>query len=122
MCTWNQFSPSCQANTGKAKKAVEWIQYFLCLLLFIKLDQGWIRSNLTYGLSTPYRLTKEQCWTVTPCPYPHRRPAIGPSCTEFVYPRCWHFDNVATSCMDDVLIEYVGLPRDLPLTLGRQVE
>ena len=21
------------------------------------------------------------------------RPAIGPSCTEFVYPECWHFEK-----------------------------
>ena len=50
--------------------------------------RGSIRSSLrTDGLSTPYRLTKEQCSTVTPCP----------SCTEFVYPGCWHFDHGKTS-------------------------
>ena len=27
------------------------------------------------GLSTPYRLTKEQCWTFPPCLYPHGKPA-----------------------------------------------
>ena len=35
-------------------------------------------------LSAPYRLTKEECqW----------RLAFGPSCIEFVYPGCWHFDK-----------------------------
>ena len=48
-----------------------------------------------YGLSTPYGLTKEQCWTVPPCSYLLGRPAYGPSCTEFVHPGCWHFDNGA---------------------------
>ena len=28
--------------------------------------------------------------------------------TEFVYPECWHFDNDATSNIDDVLIEHGG--------------
>ena len=53
-----------------------------------KLDQGLIRSSLMGGSRTPYRLTKEQCLTVTPCPYPHGGPAFDPSCTEFVYPEC----------------------------------
>ena len=35
------------------------------------LDRGSIRSSLRDGLSTPYRMTKEQCWTVALCPYPH---------------------------------------------------
>ena len=48
-----------------------------------KLDQGSIRSSQRYGLNTPYRLTKEQCWTVPPCSYLHGRPTLGPSCTEF---------------------------------------
>ena len=26
---------------------------------------------------------------------------FGPSCTEFVYPGCWHFDNGATSKNDN---------------------
>ena len=34
------------------------------------------------------------------------RPAFGPSCTESVYPGCWHFDNDSTSKFDDVLIEH----------------
>ena len=37
----------------------------------LKLDRGSIRSSLRYGLSTPYGLTKEQCWTVPPCSYLH---------------------------------------------------
>ena len=48
-------------------------------------------------VSTPYRMTKKQCWTVPPGSYLHGRPAFGPSCTEFVYPGCWHFDNGALS-------------------------
>ena len=57
-------------------------------------------------------MTNEQCLTVTPCPYPHWRPAFYPSCTEFVYPGCWHFDNgVTSSKIDYVLIEHGGLPQ-----------
>ena len=48
-----------------------------------QLDRGSIRSSPRYGLSTPFRLTKEQCWTVSPCSWLNRRPALGPSCTEF---------------------------------------
>ena len=44
------------------------------------------------------------------------RPAFGPSCTEFVYPGCWHFDNGATSKIVDVLTELGGL-HVLPLTV-----
>ena len=70
-------------------------------------------SSLRDGFSTPYRLTKEHCLTFTTCPFPHWRPPFGPSCTEFVYPGCWHFDNVATSKIDDVLTEHGGLLRIL---------
>ena len=55
---------------------------------------------------------------------PHRlafrntaRPAFGPSCTEFVYPECWHFDNDATSKIDDVLTEHGGLLHVLTLAV-----
>ena len=51
------------------------------------------------------------------CHYPHRRPAFGPSCTEFVYPACWHIEIGATSKIDDVLIEHGVLTRVLPLTV-----
>ena len=37
---------------------------------------GSIRSSLMDGLGTPCRWTKEQCLTVSPCPYPHWRPAF----------------------------------------------
>ena len=40
---------------------------------------------------------------------------FGPSCTEFVYPGCWHFDYGATSKIDDVLTEHGGLVHVLPL-------
>ena len=65
----------------------------------MKLDLGSIRSSLRDGLSTPYRLTKEQCQTT------------------FDYPGCGHFDKGATCKIDDVLIEHGGLPHDLPLAV-----
>ena len=73
---------------------------FNCLIFFsfylqfkVKLDRGSIRSSPRDGSSTPYRLTQEQCGTVTPCPCLHWRLIFDPSCTEFVCPDCWHFDN-----------------------------
>ena len=39
---------------------------------------GSIRSSPRYGLSPPYGLTKEQCWTVPPCSYLEGRHAVGP--------------------------------------------
>ena len=42
---------------------------------------------------------------------------LPPSCTEFVYPGCWHFDNCATSKIDDDLIEQGVLPNVLPLAV-----
>ena len=47
----------------------------------------------------------------------HGRPAFGPACTEFAYYGCWHFDNDATSKIDDVLTEHGELLRVLPLTV-----
>ena len=41
--------------------------------------------------------------------------SFGSSCTEFVYHRCWHLDNGATSKIDDDLIEHGGQPHALPL-------
>ena len=38
-------------------------------------------------------------------------------CTEYVSPRCWHFDNGATSKIDDVLSEYGGLLNELSLAV-----
>ena len=54
---------------------------------------------------------------VPPHPCLHGRPTVGPSCTEFVYPGCWHFDNGAISKFDDVLLEHGGLPHVLPLAV-----
>ena len=56
----------------------------------------------------PFRLTKEQCsaglFHHDLMSYLHGRPACGLSCTEFVYPGFWNFDNGATtSKIDDVL-------------------
>ena len=45
------------------------------------------------------------------------RSAFGPSCTEFVYPGCWHFDNGATSKIEDVLTEHGGLLHVLPFAV-----
>ena len=42
---------------------------------------------------------------------------VTQSCTEFVYPGCWHFDNGATSKFDDVLLEHGVLPHVLPLAV-----
>ena len=50
-------------------------------------------------------------------PYLHGRPAFGLSCTEFVYPGCWHFNNSAKSKIDVVLNEQGGLLHVLPLTV-----
>ena len=45
------------------------------------------------------------------------KPVFGPSCTEFVFPECLHFDNDATSKNDDVLLEHGRLPNVLPLAV-----
>ena len=50
--------------------------------------------------------------------YLHRRPAFGPSCTEFVFPVFWYFDNGVTSKIDDVLTEHGGLLHVLPLAVN----
>ena len=47
----------------------------------------------------------------------HGRPTVRPSCTEFVYPGCWHFDNGAIRKFDDLLLEHGGLPHVLPLAV-----
>ena len=39
------------------------------------------------------------------------------SCTEFVYPECWHFDNDASSKINEVLTEHGGLLHVLPLAV-----
>ena len=35
----------------------------------------------------------------------HGSPTVRPSCTKFVNPGCWHFDNGAIRKFDDVLLE-----------------
>ena len=70
--------------------------------------------------SSDYRLTKEQCWTDPQCCYLHGRPAFGPSCTEFVFPGCWHFDSGSIKVrlfVDDVVSEHGGLLHVPPLAL-----
>ena len=57
------------------------------------------------------------CSSVPPCSFQYGRPTFGPSCTEFVYPERWHFDNDATSKIDDVLTEHGGLLHVLPLAV-----
>ena len=85
---------------------------------YLELDRGSLRSSLRYGLSTPYRLRltiRNSAPSV-----PRGIPAFGPSCTEFVYPECWHFDNDATSKIEDVLTEHGGLLHVLPLAVHLQ--
>ena len=52
-----------------------------------------------------------------PCSYLHGRSTFCPSCTEFVYPGFWHFDNGATSKIDVALTEHGGLLHVLPLAV-----
>ena len=72
-----------------------------------------------YGLSTPYRLTIRNSARL----FHHvlfnmgDLHAFGPSCTEFVYPECWHFDNDATNKIDIVLTEHGELLHVLPLAV-----
>ena len=40
------------------------------------------------------------------CFYLYRRCAFGLSCTDFVCPECWNFDNGASCKIDDVLLEH----------------
>ena len=40
----------------------------------------------------------------------HGRPALGHSCTEFVFSGCWHFNNGATIKIYDVLTEHGPCP------------
>ena len=56
------------------------------------------------------------CFTIAHT-YLYKRHAFGPSCTEFVYPECCHFDDGASSKIDDVLAENGGLLDVLPLTV-----
>ena len=78
---------------------------------------GWFKYSTQsktrprYGLSTPYS------YPVPTCSFQHGRPAFGPSCTAFVYPECWHFDNDAKSKIDDGLTEHGGLLHVLPLAV-----
>ena len=37
------------------------------------------------------------------------RPTFGSALNKYVYPGCSHFDNGATSKIDDVLFEHAGL-------------
>ena len=77
----------------------------------ITIDQGQIRSSPRYGLSTPYRLTMEQCWMVPPIH--HVLVYMGDLhlfLPEFVYPGCCYFVNGAIIFINDVLTEHGGLP------------
>ena len=85
----------------------------MCMNYNSKLDRGSIRSSPRDGKNTPYRLTKELCGTVPPCPCLHGRWEtyiwFHPALNKYVYPGCSHFDNGATSKIDDVLFEHGGL-------------
>ena len=54
---------------------------------------------------------------VSPCFFLHGSSVFGLFCTEFVYFECWHFDNDATSKIDDDLTEHSGLLHALPLAV-----
>ena len=60
------------------------------------------------------------CGTVPPCPCLHGRWEtyiwFHPALNKYVYPGCSHFDNGATSKIDDVLFEHGRLLYILPLT------
>ena len=87
--------------------------------MYVDVDEFFlsIRSSPRDGLSSPYRLTnKGLVWDCSTMPCLHGRPTVDPSCTEFVYPGCWHFDNGDISKFDDVLLEHGGLPHVLPIT------
>ena len=45
------------------------------------------------------------------------RCAFGLSCTEFVYPECWNFDNGTSRKIDDVVAKDGGLLYALPLAV-----
>ena len=81
-----------QYNHNHNSRRIEQECYFNIIIIII-------RSSPRDGLSTPYRS------------------AFGSSCTKFVYPECWHFDNDATSKIDDVLTEHGGLLHVLPLVV-----
>ena len=83
-------------------------QHNLSFKMNRKLDLGSIRSSPRKGLSTPYRLTIWNSARLFHHVFFNMGPAFGPSCTEFVCPECCHFDNDATSKIDDVLTEHVG--------------
>ena len=51
------------------------------------------------------------------CPYLHGITKFGPSCIEFAYPGCLHFDDDTTQKIDDVLIEHGGVLQFLPLAV-----
>ena len=75
----------CQLNTG-SHATMSFLNNACNMYWKGKLDRESIRSSPRYGLSTPYGLTKEQCWIVPPCFYLQGRPAFGP---ELVHPGCW---------------------------------
>ena len=82
--------------------SLNYLEVFKCLL-----DRGSIMLSPRYGLSTPDRLIKRNCARL----FYHVlfNMGDGSTCTEFVYPECQHFDNDATSKIDDVLTEHSGL-------------
>ena len=69
--------------------------------------KGWIKYSLQfdYGIVSDCSTMSLSRWDTI----------FGPSCTEFVYPGCWHFDNSGTSKFVNVLLEHGGLSHVLPL-------
>ena len=56
------------------------------------------------------------------CSYLHKIPIIGPSYTEFVLPRYWHFDHDATIKIDDILTENGGLLNVFPFAFHLKLQ
>ena len=70
-----------------------------------------------FEILVQYCFVKDSSANTQHCTFQHERLAFGPSCTEFFYPEYWHFDDDATSKIDDVLTEHGGLLHVLPLAV-----
>ena len=62
---------NCQVRPGTGDSRLSTMFIFPSHTKQIKLDRGSIRSSLRDGLSKYSCRVVEQCWTVTPCPFPH---------------------------------------------------
>ena len=95
-------------------------KYIFTFKVSTRLGVDKVKPKEWFKYSLYYRLTiwnSARLFHVPPCSFQHGRPAFGPSCTEFVYTECWHFDNDATSKIGIVLTEHGGLLHVLPLAV-----